>query len=101
MLDRRRFICRAALVAAVLAAPAFAQTGKKYVCPPCGCGEDHKEYDKPGACPACGMPLVEKRAAEPAPAPAQSSSPQTTPQKGDAASAKPDGKPPASPTPPQ
>jgi putative intracellular protease/amidase len=32
----------------------------KYVCPACGCTADGKEFDKPGNCPACGMPLVEK-----------------------------------------
>jgi len=43
-------------------------TGKKWTCPPCGCGQDGKELDAPGPCPGCGMPLVEKTAAKPAPA---------------------------------
>jgi len=39
----------------------FAQEGgKKYVCPPCGCAADGKEFDQPGSCPACGMQLIEK-----------------------------------------
>lgn len=31
-----------------------------HVCPPCGCGNDDKVYDKPGYCDVCGMALVEK-----------------------------------------
>jgi hypothetical protein len=116
MLNRRRLVSRIGLVAALAACglPAFAyeapqqgpetKTGKKFVCPPCICGQDHKEYDAPGACPACGMPLVEK--AQPTPAsPAQTSSPQTpastSTNAGDAAAAKRDTKQAASPTPPQ
>ena len=37
---------------------AFAQVpapGQKYVCPPCGCSADDKEFDAPGVCPACGQ----------------------------------------------
>jgi transcriptional regulator GlxA family with amidase domain len=30
---------------------------KGYACPPCGCASDGKTFDKPGACPDCGMPL--------------------------------------------
>jgi hypothetical protein len=44
---------------------AFAQApapGHKYVCPPCGCSADDKEFDAPGVCPACGMELVPKPA---------------------------------------
>src|ERR1044072_3309513 len=33
---------------------------KEYVCPPCGCDRDKDVSDKPGSCPTCGMPLVEK-----------------------------------------
>lgn len=33
---------------------------KQYVCPPCGCGKDDAALEKPGACDACGMALVEK-----------------------------------------
>ena len=33
---------------------------KKYVCPPCGCGSDGREFDKPGTCPSCEMELVER-----------------------------------------
>ena len=40
---------------------------KVYVCPPCGCGQDEKELPEPGVCSVCGMPLVEKGAATPAP----------------------------------
>lgn len=37
----------------------------KYMCPPCGCSADGKEFDKPGDCPACGMPLAPKPADPP------------------------------------
>ena len=54
-------------------APALAGAGTpttspsgKWVCPPCGCAADGKEFDAPGACPECGMPLVAKPA-EPKP----------------------------------
>jgi putative intracellular protease/amidase len=33
---------------------------KEYVCSPCGCAKDGVIFDKPGVCPGCGMPLVEK-----------------------------------------
>jgi hypothetical protein len=105
MLDRRRFISRAAMIAglAAIGTPAFAQTGKKWVCPPCACGEDHIEHDAPGRCPGCGMPLVEK--AQPAPpasgAAQQPASPQTPAQAGAQQTAKPAETTPASPKPPQ
>lgn len=106
MLDRRWVVSRAAMIAGLFAlgAPAFAQTGKKYVCPPCACGEDHVEHDAPGRCPGCGMPLVEK--AKPAPPPAsgaqqQPSSPETPAQTGAPETAKPAEPRPASPNPPQ
>lgn len=78
-LASRRFILQGALfgvACACAAGAAFAQTppakpGQKYVCPPCGCAADGKEFDAPGSCPECGMPLVAKPAdAKPdAPAP--------------------------------
>ena len=34
-----------------------------YVCPPCGCGNDDKVHDNPGACSVCGMQLVLKGSA--------------------------------------
>lgn len=42
------------------AEPDKPKSGKVYVCPPCGCAADGKEFPAPGACPECGMPLVEK-----------------------------------------
>jgi copper(I)-binding protein/putative intracellular protease/amidase len=36
---------------------------KEYVCPPCGCDKDKEVFDKAGACPTCGMGLVEKGSA--------------------------------------
>jgi protein tyrosine phosphatase (PTP) superfamily phosphohydrolase (DUF442 family) len=38
------------------------QEKKLYLCPPCGCSADGQTFDKPGACPACGMTLIEKPA---------------------------------------
>ena len=37
----------------------------KWVCPPCGCGADDKEFDAPGACPECGMLLIRMEAPKP------------------------------------
>jgi|SRR5579859_2608282 len=34
----------------------------KFVCPPCGCAADGKDFDAPGACPECGMQLMPKPA---------------------------------------
>jgi hypothetical protein len=68
--DRRDFLRRSivTLAAVGIAGAAFAadpepKKGKVYVCPPCGCAADGKEFPAPGACPECGMPLVEKGAA--------------------------------------
>lgn len=36
---------------------------KVYTCPPCGCPNDGKEFDAPGPCSVCEMPLMEKPAA--------------------------------------
>jgi rubrerythrin len=39
----------------------FAQSDSKiYVCPPCGCSMDGKEFSEPGSCPACDMTLIPK-----------------------------------------
>jgi hypothetical protein len=76
-LNRRGFVAATLGVACgcAAAAPAFAQAaGAKYVCPPCGCSQDGKEFDKPGVCPdaACGMVLIPKpEGAPPAPKPPQ------------------------------
>ncbi len=35
----------------------------RYVCPPCGCADDDKVFDAPGACPSCQMNLVRKGSA--------------------------------------
>jgi hypothetical protein len=34
----------------------------KWICPPCGCSADGKDFDKPGVCPACGLDLIPKPA---------------------------------------
>ena len=58
------------VVACACLAPRFAYaegespTGK-WMCPPCGCSADGKEFDKAGDCPACGMPLMAKPADPP------------------------------------
>jgi DNA-directed RNA polymerase subunit RPC12/RpoP len=54
--------------------PSAPSPSGKYVCPPCGCAADGKEFDAPGQCPECGMPLVPKPA-EPKPKDGASSSP--------------------------
>jgi putative intracellular protease/amidase len=41
-------------------AAAGAETAKHYVCPPCGLPCDKLVYEKPGACPTCGMALVDQ-----------------------------------------
>ena len=69
MLIRRTFLGAACACAA--APVAFAQTTSgKYVCPPCGCSQDGKVFDKAGVCPDpdCGMALIPQ---QPPPRPAQ------------------------------
>ncbi|HXA38005.1 MAG TPA: heavy metal-binding domain-containing protein [Phenylobacterium sp.] len=72
--DRRHFLRLSVLAvgAAGLAGAALAAEAEKpravYVCPPCGCAADGKEFPAPGTCPECGMPLIEKT-----PAPKRSS----------------------------
>ena len=69
-LSRRLFVSAAACGCPVPAA-AFAQASPtgKYICPPCGCDQDGKEFDAPGACPAdgCGMVLIPKPQEAPTP----------------------------------
>lgn len=36
------------------------QPAEVYSCPDCGCAADNRTFDKPGKCPDCGMPLIEK-----------------------------------------
>jgi hypothetical protein len=68
----RRLFAAAAACGCVAPAWAVAQTSPsgKYVCPPCGCDQDGKVFDKPGFCPAvgCGMELIPKPADAPPPA---------------------------------
>jgi hypothetical protein len=72
--DRRHFLAMSVVTVGAVCiggAALAAETAPKkvYVCPPCGCAADGKEFPEPGTCPECGMTLVEK-AAEPAnPAP--------------------------------
>lgn len=40
-----------------------AQPGQKWICPPCGCPSDGKDFDQEGVCPSCSMPLIRKPAA--------------------------------------
>jgi hypothetical protein len=82
-LASRRFILQGAVfgIACACAAvgAASAQTspqpppkpGQKYICPPCGCENDGKEFDAPGVCTAagCGMNLIPAPTAAPAPKP--------------------------------
>jgi len=41
--------------------------GEAYICPPCGLPCDKLTFDKPGACPNCGMTLVPAAGAEGSP----------------------------------
>ena len=60
-MERRDFVAIGS--AGLLVTVGFSLPEKKqYVCPPCGCSEDGKTFDKPGACSACGMALIEKPA---------------------------------------
>jgi hypothetical protein len=108
MLDRRRAIAGAFILAAIglAAAPAMARSEKKWVCPPCGCADDGKVFDAPGRCPACGFDLIEKPDVKPAPAtapvaektekadPASPKQQQTPPAKAPAAPSSPKATPP-------
>ncbi|HET7452905.1 MAG TPA: DJ-1/PfpI family protein [Thermoanaerobaculia bacterium] len=49
------------------AAPATGGEGKAYICPPCGLPCDKRTFDKPGACPNCGMTLIPAAGAEGSP----------------------------------
>ena len=88
----RRHFLHAGLLGAACAClatgAAFAQApsptpGAKYVCPPCGCGSDGKEFDAPGICPepGCGMALVLKPAS-PKAAPLKASGPKARDSQG-------------------
>lgn len=71
-LTRRAFAAFAACACMPVVAAAQAPApspGGKYVCPPCGCSNDGKVFDKPGVCsdPNCAMELI--------PAPADASKP--------------------------
>jgi len=72
----RRFVLQGALFGVACACAAggavSAQTppptpGQKYMCPPCGCENDGKEFDAPGVCPSagCGMTLIATPSAGP------------------------------------
>lgn len=64
--SRRSLLGRGlALAACACVAATPARAGGKFICPPCGCAMDGREFDAPGLCPACGMTLV----AKPPPAP--------------------------------
>ena len=49
-----------AVMAALPLYAAPADSPKVYVCPECGKDCDKQTFDKPGACPGCGMQLIEK-----------------------------------------
>lgn len=48
------------ILSVTLFAGFFLTKTTEYVCTPCGLDCDNKVHTKPGACPACGMKLVEK-----------------------------------------
>jgi len=45
--------------------PAPGAAKKVWICPPCGCDSDGKDFDAQGACPSCGMLLMGKPPAPP------------------------------------
>ena len=54
-------LCLCAILAGISLNPTqAAERMKTYVCPACGCAADDRKFDKPGKCPECGMPLIEK-----------------------------------------
>jgi hypothetical protein len=54
--------------AALAAEPAGGpKPAKVFICPPCGCDNDGKEFAAAGSCSACDMPLMEKPAEAPKP----------------------------------
>src|SRR5712672_2676566 len=68
-LSRRSFVIMVAAVIPATKAVALeklfpstenplAQATKTYMCPPCGLECDKLVFDKPGACPTCGMTLI-------------------------------------------
>jgi PDZ domain/Aspartyl protease len=71
-LGRRSFVMLGSLITAGIFAPkellaiakgASFTENRVYVCTPCGLDCDKLEFDKPGSCTACAMPLIEKGAA--------------------------------------
>ena len=52
--------CACVPAGAALAQTPTAKPGQKWICPPCGCSADDKEFDAPGQCPACGYALIPK-----------------------------------------
>ena len=62
---KMKILIIAVIGAALCALPvttSLAKTPTIYVCPDCGCAADNRTFDKPGNCPECGMPLIEKSA---------------------------------------
>lgn len=61
-IDRRAFVTGGLLGVAGLATGSGVgrAAAGTYVCPPCGCAMDGREFDTPGECPACGMQLTPK-----------------------------------------
>jgi len=104
IIDRRRvFVTSAMLGVALLAVPSLltaeAASAKKWVCPPCGCAADGKEFDAPGRCPDCAMELIEKP--EDKPSPPATAAAATQPTTGDASKDAPSKDPKAAAPPPQ
>ncbi len=48
------------LVITIAAGAQQVTTAKTYICPPCGCNDDHRTFDAPGTCPSCNMTLLNK-----------------------------------------
>lgn len=59
------FAACACLAASAAVAQGSAPTAGKWICPPCGCPSDGKDFEAAGFCPDCAMPLMAKPAQPP------------------------------------
>ena len=57
-------VSTAALSACAAENRLVSEQAEKFICPPCGCSVDHVEFDDPGPCSDCGMPLAPKHEEE-------------------------------------
>ncbi len=58
MLNRRELLGASAALAGVAACGQRAEAREAFICPPCGCAMDDRQFSEPGSCPACQMTLM-------------------------------------------